>query len=112
MKSKETTINIEVNLLGTRFSVAVPFSRQDAVRATETQMKAYLKSLKETHSTKSVAECMAMMAYHYASNFFALNAQREADTAAAEDLLADAARLCGEKGPDELDFGDSEYGVF
>ncbi len=112
MKSKETKINIEVNIYGTRFSVVVPFSGQDAVRATETQMKAYFKSLRDTHSTKSLAECMAMMAYHYASNFFALNAQREAEIAEAEDLLRDAARLCGEEAQEESDSRPEEFGEY
>ncbi len=112
MKSKETKINIEVNIYGTRFSVVVPFSGQDAVRATEAQMKAYLKKLRETHSKKSISECMAMMAYHYASNFFALNAQREADSAEAEDLLRDAARLCGEDVTENPDTGHEEFGEF
>ena len=112
MKSKETKINIEVNLYGTRFSVVVPFSGQDAVRATETQMKAYLKNLRETHSKKSMTECMAMMAYHYASNFFAATAQREADTAEAEELLREALRLTGEAQYDDLDADTGEFGVY
>lgn len=111
MKSKER-INIDVNIFGTRFSVVVPFSDQDAVRATESQMKAYLTSLRARHATKNITECMAMMAYHYASNFFALNAQREADTAEAEDLLADVARLCGDKRPEEPAIDRTEYGEF
>lgn len=112
MKSKETKINIEVNIYGTRFSVVVPFSDQDAVRATETQMKAYLKGLMEKHSRKNITECMAMMAYHYASNFFAANAQLEADKAEAEDLLRDAARLCGEDMQEESDGDRSEFGEY
>ena len=112
MKSNETKINIEVNLHGTRFSVSVPFSGQDAVRATETQMKAYLKHLRETHSKKNITECMAMMAYHYASNFFALNARLEADTAEAEELLRDALRLTGEALTDDLVGGAGEFGEF
>lgn len=112
MKSKET-INIEVNIYGTRFSVVVPFSEQDAVRATETQMKAYLKKLRDSHSTKTIAECMAMMAYHYASNFFAAAAQREADSAEAEDLLRDTSRLLGEGEDADADtFDRREFGEF
>ncbi|MDE7409245.1 MAG: cell division protein ZapA [Muribaculaceae bacterium] len=109
MKSKENKINIEVNLNGTRFTVVVPFSGQDAVRATETEMRAYLKDLREKHSTKSLAECMAMMAYNYASGYFALKARHEADIAEAEDLLRDAAHMCGEV--DRVDI-DSEFGEF
>ena len=112
MESKETKINIEVNLYGTRFSVVVPFSKQDAVRATETQMKAYLKNLRETHHTKSLAECMAMMAYHYASNFFAANAEHEADRAEAMDLLKDAARMCGDEMPDAQDDATRDFSEF
>ena len=112
MKSKETKINIEVNIYGTRFSVMVPFSGQDAVRATETQMKAYLKNLLETHSRKTITECMAMMAYHYASNFFALNARLEADVAEAEDLLREAARLCGDRDGEAPEFSGGEFGEY
>ncbi len=112
MKSKETKINIEVNINGIRFSVVVPFSGQDAVRATETQMRAYLKNLMETHSTKNITECMAMMAYHYASNFFATSARREAEIAEAEDLLRDATRLCGEEVQEDPDSTIGEYGDY
>ncbi|MDE7346592.1 MAG: cell division protein ZapA [Muribaculaceae bacterium] len=112
MKSNETKINIDVNIYGTRFSVVVPFSKQDAVRATETQMKAYLKSLKETHPTRSLAECMAMMAYHYASNLFAVNARYEADRAEAEELLRDAAKICGEDTVGDTDNGSDEFSEF
>ncbi len=112
MESKEKKINIEVNIFGTRFSLSVPFSSQDAVRATETQMKAYLKNLREVHSTKNITECMAMMAYHYASNFFALNAQREKDTAEAEDLLAEATRLCGGEDGEMPEHTNDEFGIF
>ncbi|MDE6380322.1 MAG: cell division protein ZapA [Muribaculaceae bacterium] len=115
MKTKEKKTNIEVNIYGTRFSVVVPFSEQDAVRATETQMKAYLKGLREIHSTKSPAECMAMMAYHYASNFFALNARMEAETAEAEDLLRDAERLCEgieSDATEDSGINRSEFGEF
>ena len=112
MESKEKRINIEVNIYGTRFSLNVPFSGQDAVRATETQMKAYLKHLRETHSTKNITECMAMMAYHYASNFFALNAQREKDAAEAEDLLADAIRLCGGEDTEGTEEQEEEFDIF
>ena len=110
MKSKESKINIEVNILGTRFSVMVPFSDQDAVRATETQMKAYLKGLRDRYSTKSLTECMAMMAYNYASGYFALKAQLEADTAEAEALLSDSVMMLGEdtEGPvtDRRQYGE------
>ena len=111
MKSTETKINIEVNIYGTRFSVVVPFSRQDSVRATETQMKAYLQGLRAQHPMKSITECMAMMAYHYASNFFATSARQEADAAEAEQLLSDAMRLLGEETraedePDRAEFGE------
>ena len=113
MKSKENKINIEVNIYGTRFTVTVPFSGQDAVRATETQMKAYFKGLREKYSTKSVTECMAMMAYEYAYRSFALSAQREADTAEAEDLLRDVSRLCGgDEEADEPGISRAEYGEF
>ena len=104
---------MEVNILGTRFTVSVPFSGQDAVRATESQMKAYYqKNLRERYSTKSIAECMAMMAYHYASNFFALSSQLESDTAEAEDLLRDASRLCGDEGTEDPEVGTFEFGEF
>ncbi len=109
MKSKETKINIEVNLYGTRFSVAVPFSQQDNVRATETEMKAYLKRLRDTHSRKSLPECMAMMAYHYASEYFALNALHEAATSEAEDLLRDTAQLLGEEPQESEDWEFGDY---
>ena len=113
MKSKESKINIEVNIYGSRFSVQVPFAEQDAVRATETQMKAYLKSLRDTHSRKNITECMAMMAYHYASNFFALRARLEADTAEAEDLLRDVSRMLGEDISEEPeDFDRQEFGEY
>ena len=112
MKSTETKINIEVNIHGTRFSVVVPFSRQDSVRATETQMKAYLKGLREQHPTKSVTECMAMMAYHYASNFFAESARQAAATAEAEQLLSDAMRLLGEEARAESEPDRAEFGEF
>ncbi|MDE6510839.1 MAG: cell division protein ZapA [Muribaculaceae bacterium] len=112
MKSKESKINIEVNIFGSRFSVQVPFSEQDAVRATETQMKNYLKMLRDTHSRKSITECMAMMAYHYASNFFALNARLEADTAEAEELLRDASRLLREDTLDEPETDRQEFGEY
>ena len=112
MESKETKINIEVNIYGTRFTVTVPFSGQDAVRATETQMKAYFKSLRNAHSKKGPTECMAMMAYHYASNFFALNAQREADTAEAEDLLREARKMCGNDSEEDSGIDRSEFGEY
>ena len=112
MKSKETKINIEVNLYGTRFSVVVPFSKQDTVRATETQMKAYLKTLRETHPTRSMAECMAMMAYHYASGLFAANARYEADRAEAEDLLRDVAKICDEDISGTPDNGSGDFSEF
>lgn len=112
MKSKEIKINIEVNILGTRFSVSVPFSKQDTVRAIETEMKAYLKRLMETHPTRSVAECMAMMAYHYASGLFAVNARYEADMSEAEELLRDAAKICGGDNNDDPDDGFGEYGQY
>lgn len=112
MKSKET-INIEVNIYGTRFSVVVPFSDQDAVRATETQMKAYLMKLRNQHSKKTIAECMAMMAYHYASNFFATKAQLEKDTAEAEDLLRELSRQLGEEETDDPEtLRGGEFGEF
>ncbi len=112
MKSKESKINIEVNIYGTRFSVMVPFKDQDAVRATETQMKAYLKTLRDTHSKKSLTECMAMMAYHYASNFFAMNARLEADTSEAEDLLREAARMLGEDVEEDPGIDRGEFGEY
>ena len=112
MKSKET-INIDVNIYGTRFSVVVPFSDQDAVRATEAQMKAYLMKLRNQHSTRTIAECMAMMAYHYASNFFAVKAQLEKDTEEAEDLLRDLSRQLGDEDTEDPEtLGRGEYGEF
>ncbi len=112
MKSKETKINIEVNIFGTRFSVVVPFSGQDAVRATETEMKTYLKELRDTHSKKNLTECMAMMAYHYASSYFAMKAQREAEAAEAEELLRDISRLCGDEDREEPESNRSEFGEY
>ena len=112
MKSKESKINIEVNIYGTRFSVSVPFSEQDSVRSTESEMKAFLKQLRDTHSRKSLPECMAMMAYHYASNYFALRALQETEYSEAEELLRDAARLLGEDVPEDRDDDNWEIGVY
>ncbi|MDE5849786.1 MAG: cell division protein ZapA [Muribaculaceae bacterium] len=112
MKSKETKINIDVNIYGTRFSVSVPFSEQDAVRATESEMKAYLKHLRDAHSRKSLPECLAMMAYHYAAEFFALRALHDAEASEAEDLLSDTERLLGEHDGEEPDNDRREFGEF
>ncbi len=109
MKSKETKINIEVNIYGTRFSVAVPFSQQDSVRETESEMKTYLKRLRDTHSRKSLPECMAMMAYHYASEYCALKALHEAEASEADDLLRDTAQMLGEDSPEPQDSKDWEF---
>lgn len=113
MKSKEKKINIDVNISGTRFSVSVPFSEQDAVRSTETEMKINLKTLRDKYSRKTLPECLAMMAFDYASKFFALKALHEADASEAENLLRDTARLLGEDDTQENpDTDDWEFGHY
>lgn len=112
MNSKEIKTNIEVNIYGTRFTVTVPLSGQDSVRATETEMKAYFKKLRDQHQRKSPTECMAMMAYEYAKKYFALRAEHAAVTEEAEDLLRDAALLCGVGGDETPEINREEYGEF
>ena len=93
MNSKEIKFNIEVNIAGERFSLNVPLMKQDFVRKIEAEMEFCLRELRERFPVKSQKELLAMMAYHYASNYFALAEQQEREIEEAEELLREAERL-------------------
>lgn len=112
MNSKEIKINIEVNIAGERLNLHVPFSKQDFVRKTESEMKFFLKGLREKFPGKGQKEMLAMMAYHYASNYFGLAEQRESEIEEAEDLLREAERLCGDSDEESTLPDADEFDVY
>lgn len=93
MKSEEKKIELEVNIGGQRFSVNVPFARQDAVRYTEYELGKIFEDWHKAFPQKTPQELFAMMAYRYASFYFDLMRRHEADTEEAEDLLEEVRRL-------------------
>lgn len=96
MNSKEIKFNIEVNIAGERFSLNVPLSKQDFVRKTEAEMEFCLKEFRRRYPGKGQKELLAMLAYHYASNYYAFTEQQEREIEEAEELLREAERLCGD----------------
>ncbi|MDE6695475.1 MAG: cell division protein ZapA [Muribaculaceae bacterium] len=104
MNSKEIKFNIEVNIAGERFSLKVPLAKQDFVRKTEAEMEFCLKEFRERFPGKGQKELLAMMAYHYASNYFALAEQKEQEIEEAEELLREAERLIND--PEMTDSGE------
>lgn len=104
MNSKEIKFNIEVNIAGERFSLSVPLMKQDFVRKVEAEMEFCLKEFRKRYPGKGQNELLAMMAYHYASNYFALAEQHESEIEEAEKLLREAERL--RLDPEKADSGD------
>ena len=118
MKLKETTIKMEVNIAGERISLTVPFSRQDAVRNTESELAVLYKEWSVRFPGKTPKELLAMMAYRYASYFLDLKVRHEEELDEVEDLLREAERLCSDKASeseasDEVSgFLSDEFSVF
>lgn len=96
MNSKEIKFNIEVNIAGERFSLSVPLMKQDFVRKVEAEMEFCLKEYRSKYPGKGQKELLAMMAYHYASNYFELAEQQVREIEEAEELLKEAERLSGD----------------
>ncbi len=95
-------IIMEVNIAGERFSLSVPFSRQEAVRHTEAEISSLFRKFGETFPKKSPKEILAMVAYRFASSYFDLVEAREKDKKDALELLDMAARLSDENA-EEID---------
>lgn len=112
MNSKEIKINIEVNIAGERLRLNTPFSRQDQVRRTEAELGLLHRQLQERFPGRGQKELLAMMAYDFASKYFALADQRTEETEEFDRLLEEAGRLCkGESSDadDEAPMHDDEY---
>ncbi len=112
MNSKEIKINIEVKIAGERVSLNVPFSKQDFVRKTESEIEYYLKMLKEKFPGKGQKELLAIMTYHYASNYFSLAEHRENEIEEAEELLREAQRLCGDSEGEDAEMDAEEFDMY
>ena len=112
MNYKEVKINIEVNIAGERLSLNVPFPQQDFVRKTESEIKFRLKELRDRFPGKGQKELLAMMVYHYASNYYSLAEIRENEIEEAEQLLKEAAILCGDQEEDSADSAADEFDVY
>lgn len=104
MKSEE--IKMIVNIGGERISLSVPFSRQEAVRKTESELSALLRSWGEKFPGKSPKELLAMVAYKFASSYFDILEMQAHDAENAQSLLVEADRLCRNLSPDESDEDD------
>lgn len=99
-------ILMEVNIAGERISLSVPFSRQEAVRNTETELSMLYRKFGETFPKKSPKELLAMVAYRFASSYFDLLKAREKDLSDVSQLLDDVERLCGDNSDDVRDHFD------
>ena len=86
-------ITMKVNIAGERISLSVPFSRQEAVRKTESEMAALYRTLSDKFPRKSPAQLLAMMAYKFASSYFDMVGAEQENTREAQELLDVADRI-------------------
>ena len=112
MDSKETKIKIEVKIGEVRFPLTVPFSQQDHVRRIETELKLYMRELKNQIPNKEPKTYLAMAAYHFASYYFFLKGRYERDLDEAESLLKELSALSGDEMTQDSDFPTGEFGIF
>lgn len=112
MNSKETKIQIEVKIGEEYFTLTVPFSQQDEVRRTESELKIYLKELKAGHPNMAPSSYLAIAAYHFASNYFLLRGQYEKESDEAEELLREMSRFTGDVSDSDEDIPSGEFDEF
>ncbi len=112
MNSKETKINIVVNVAGERVSFPVLFSEQDTVRMIESEIRLKIMELKAKYPRKGDKEILAMAAYHYASAYYYLAKQRQQEIDEAENLLNEAERLCGDACTEPTDVETDDFDVY
>ena len=113
MNSKEIKFNIEVNIAGVRFSLKkIPLSKQDFVRKTEAEIEYCLREFRSRYPGKVQKELLAMLAYHYASNYYSLVENQEREIEEAEDLLREAERLCGEADTEDASPDAEEFDMY
>ncbi|MCM1153591.1 MAG: cell division protein ZapA [Muribaculum sp.] len=87
-KDKEHQIKLDINIAGERIILTSPFSRQEAVRATEKNVNDLFNTWRHDFPNKSDKEILAMMAFQYASFYHELLAiQKEARSLA---VMADS----------------------
>ncbi len=112
MNSNKTKIQIDVNIGEEHITLTVPFSQQDDVRRIESELKLYLKELKEKVPNKGQKTYLAMAAYHFASYYFFLKAQYEKESDEAEDLLVEMSRLLGDDSSQDYKDGSQPSSLF
>lgn len=106
-------VKMEVNIAGEILLLTVPISGQEAVRNTEAELAALHRAWSSEFPGKTPRELLAMMAYRFASAYFALKRKHEVDTEEAERLLEAVTRMCGENADDEADLADSsEFPIY
>lgn len=111
MNSKEKNIKIEVKIAEERITLNVPFSKQNEVRATESEIRLLMKELTNKFPGKGQKEILAMATYHYASFYFSLVELHKKESEAIEDLLEESLRLCNDDDKELTDEDRDEFDV-
>ena len=84
-------IKMYLNIGDQRLTVNVPFERQDFVRDVESSIQRLYGQWRNTFTTKSDREILAMVAYQFASHYSEMKESYEAAAVKARECLAHAA---------------------
>jgi cell division protein ZapA (FtsZ GTPase activity inhibitor) len=85
--SAQELIKLNLNIGGQRFSLNVPFDRQEFARDVEESVDSLYKKWRRNFPQKTDGEVMAMVAYQFASHYKELTEKYEFATEKAEQCL-------------------------
>lgn len=91
----EEKVKIKLNIAGEAFVLTAPFSRQEEIRRTETEINMLFDTWRARFPEKSDRELLGMIAFRYADRYAALLSEREETLREAEALCIKAESLAG-----------------
>ena len=81
-------VNIQINIAGEMLQLAVPFGEQETVRETERKITGLYDDWRRRFPKKNQTQLLAMIAYQYASYYFALAQRQHKAASELEQLVA------------------------
>jgi hypothetical protein len=83
---EDDVIDISIKIANQHLGLKVPFNQQDEVREIEDLMSRYYTTWRKQYPRKSESELLAMLAYQFASYYYALRIRQQGAMRQLEDV--------------------------